>query len=219
MSQTGTIALQQNGMPKGRGGKRPGAGRKPNYLKRLGIKAITAAEILAHHDEPELWKGLLTHKSPDVRLRTLQYLTDRRDGKAKQAVEVSGGLLHAHTAYRDPKLAAPSQEELAALDALTRKLALPAPDTPPNQLESNPAIEASDVGFRGKENVLEPRSGLPNDLVDHHRDISRLGSCRDACVLVFVREGADSSSTKKARRAANGSSDSDKNWAGALWSR
>ena len=27
-----------------RGGKRPGAGRKPNYLKRLGIKAITAAE-------------------------------------------------------------------------------------------------------------------------------------------------------------------------------
>jgi len=28
-----------------RGGRRPGAGRKPNYLKRLGIKAITAAEI------------------------------------------------------------------------------------------------------------------------------------------------------------------------------
>jgi hypothetical protein len=85
-------------MPRGRGGKRPGAGRKPNYLKRLGIKAITAAEILAHVNEPELWKGLLNHKSPDVRLRTLQYLTDRRDGKAKQAVEVSGGLLHAHAA-------------------------------------------------------------------------------------------------------------------------
>jgi len=114
-----------NTLPRGRGGKRPGAGRKRNYFKRLGLKAITAAEILAHVNEPELWKGLLSHKSPDVRLRTLQYLTDRRDGKAKQAVEVSGSLLHAHTAYRDPKLAALSQEGLQALDALTKKLALP----------------------------------------------------------------------------------------------
>jgi hypothetical protein len=137
--------IAANRMPKGRGGKRLGAGRKPNYLKRLGIKAITAAEILAHHDEPELWKGLLTHKSPDVRLRTLQYLTDRRDGKAKQAVEVSGGLLHAHTAYRDPKLVALSAEELMALDALTKKLALPSPDTSQNQTESNTAIEAIEV--------------------------------------------------------------------------
>jgi hypothetical protein len=136
---------QQTTLPKGRGGKRVGAGRKPNYLKRLGIKAITAAEILAHHDEPELWKGLLTHKSPDVRLRTLQYLTDRRDGKAKQAVEVSGGLLHAHTPYRDPRLAALSQEELAALDALTKKLALPAPDASQNQIESKPDLEAAEV--------------------------------------------------------------------------
>jgi hypothetical protein len=53
-----------------RGGPRPGSGRKPNYLKRLGIKAITPAEILAHHDEPKLWYALLQHKSPDIRLRT-----------------------------------------------------------------------------------------------------------------------------------------------------
>jgi hypothetical protein len=33
---------------KGRGGRRPGAGRKPNHLKRLGIRPITAAEILSH---------------------------------------------------------------------------------------------------------------------------------------------------------------------------
>lgn len=128
-----------------RGGRRSGAGRKPNYLKRLGIKAITAAEILAHHNEPDLWAGLLNHRSPDIRLRTLQYLVDRRDGKAKQAVQVSGGLLHAHTAYRDPLLAALSPEELKALDGLTRKLALPAPDSPHNQIESKPAIEAIDV--------------------------------------------------------------------------
>jgi hypothetical protein len=41
----------RNGGHRGRGGRRPGAGRKPNYLKRLGIKAITAAEILAHFQE------------------------------------------------------------------------------------------------------------------------------------------------------------------------
>ena len=118
-----------------RGGRRPGAGRKPNYLKRLGIKAITAAEILAHHDEPELWAGLLRHKSPDIRLRTLQYLVDRRDGKAKQAVALSGGLLHAHTVYRDPLLAGLSDEELKALNALSMKLALPSPDGPQNQTQ------------------------------------------------------------------------------------
>ncbi len=28
-------------------------------------------------------------------------------------------------------------------------------------------------------------SASANDLVDHHRDISRRGTCRDACVLVF----------------------------------
>ena len=58
-----------------------------------------------------------------------------------------------------------------------------------------------------------------NDLVDHHRDISRSGTCRDACVLVFFPERANSGSTKKARRAPNGISDSDEGWAGTLRSR
>jgi len=62
-------------------------------------------------------------------------------------------------------------------------------------------------------------SASANDLVDHHRDISRRGNCRDACVLFFFRERADSGITKKARTAANGSSDSDESWTGALWSR
>jgi hypothetical protein len=73
----------------------------------------------------------------------LQYLTDRRDGRPQQAVEVAGGIIH--TVYRDPHLAALSPEELKALDALTRKLALPAPDTPQNQIESKPVIEAIEV--------------------------------------------------------------------------
>jgi hypothetical protein len=32
---------------KGRGGRRLGAGRKPNYLGRLSFNPITAAEIIA----------------------------------------------------------------------------------------------------------------------------------------------------------------------------
>ena len=56
----------RNGGHRGRGGKRPGAGRKPDYLKRLGITPMKAAEILADHDEPNLWSGLLNSKSEDV---------------------------------------------------------------------------------------------------------------------------------------------------------
>jgi len=40
---------------------------------------------------------------------------------------------------------------LAALDALTRKLALPAPDTPHNQIESNTADEVVEVEFETSE--------------------------------------------------------------------
>jgi hypothetical protein len=65
----------------------------------------------------------LNHRNADVRLRTLSYLTDRRDGNAKQAVDVTGGIIHAHTVYRDPRLAALTQEELQSLDAITSKLA------------------------------------------------------------------------------------------------
>lgn len=43
------------------------------------------------------------HKSAAaIRLLTLQYLTDRRDGRAKQDVN---SVLHAHTGYGDPLLA------------------------------------------------------------------------------------------------------------------
>lgn len=90
--------------------------------------------------------------------------TDGRDGKAKQALEVSGGLLHAHTAYRDPKLAALSQEELQALDALTRKLALPAPDGPQNQIESNAAIEEFEVLSEGEAQQEQERRDLEDEV-------------------------------------------------------
>ena len=81
------------------GGKREGAGRKKTQLSRVtgvghgaGLRKIVAEEILADLDEKALWSGLAQHEEPKVRLNALKYLTDRRDGKAPQAVsmEVSG---------------------------------------------------------------------------------------------------------------------------------
>jgi hypothetical protein len=39
------------------GGRRPGAGRKPDYLQRLGIKPVNAAQIMERYDEHELGDG------------------------------------------------------------------------------------------------------------------------------------------------------------------
>ena len=82
------------------GGKRPGAGRKPGSLNKITAlkkaapeikeikgasaqRAVTAAAVLGCID-------LLDHKDPRVRIKALCYLTDQRDGKAKQRVEASG---------------------------------------------------------------------------------------------------------------------------------
>jgi hypothetical protein len=51
----GMIQWPQSGSPrKGRGGRRPGAGRKPNHLKQLALPPIGVAEIVARrHPESE----------------------------------------------------------------------------------------------------------------------------------------------------------------------
>jgi hypothetical protein len=48
--ETGTTPIKR-----GRGGRRAGAGRKPDYFKRLQVKPLTAAEILARYPEDEAW--------------------------------------------------------------------------------------------------------------------------------------------------------------------
>ena len=133
-----------------RGGKRPGAGRKPNIAKRLlsGVKPITAAEALDGIDVREIVHDLLKNGNRNVKLQTLTVLWDRIFGKPKQDVSVSGGLVHAHT--RDPFLASLPKEALEALarsyDEVLAKYATPvldvAQDGPHNQIESKPAIEA-----------------------------------------------------------------------------
>jgi len=105
--------------PKGHGGVRPGSGRKPNYLKKLGIAPIRAAELLAHVDEVKIWSALLNDKSSDVRLRALQFLSDKRDGKAVQALAVQGHMLHGDA--RDYKNLTPAELD-AKIAQITEQL-------------------------------------------------------------------------------------------------
>jgi hypothetical protein len=137
-----------------RGGRRPGAGRKPNLAKRLlsGVKPVTAAEALAGIDVQAIVHDLLKNGSRPVKLQTLTVLWDRIFGKPKQDVSVSGGLVHAHT--RDPFLASLPKEALEALsrsyDEVLAKYSTPvldvAQDGPHNQTKSNTAIEDVELG-------------------------------------------------------------------------
>lgn len=98
------------------GGKRAGSGRKKTELSRVQeerkLPKVTAEEILGDEsfDEKNAWLSLLNATIvtsvavigtdgekeqitvPDyrTRLESLKYLTDRRDGKAKQALEHTG---------------------------------------------------------------------------------------------------------------------------------
>ena len=130
-----------------RGGRRPGAGRKPNIAKRLlaGVKPATAAEALEGIDVKAIVHDLLKNGTRQVKLQTLTVLWDRVFGKPKQDVSVSGGLVHAHT--RDPFLASLPKEALEQLaraydDVLAKYVQDATQDGPQNQIESNTAIEA-----------------------------------------------------------------------------
>ena len=148
--------------PTKRGGKRPGAGRKPNLAKRLlkGCSPEAIAEAVATVDVGGIIIGLLRSKREKTRIETLVFVWDRLYGRPAQNVQVSGGVLHAH-AWRP--LASLSDEEVALLDAITKKLTAPVsnalPDGPQNQTNSNRAIEADVVASE----ALTRRRVLPAD--------------------------------------------------------
>ena len=132
-----------------RGGKRPGAGRKPNLAKRLlkGFSREALAEAASAIDCGAVLVGLLKSKKEKTRMEALVFLRDTMIGRPAQNVQLSGGVLHAHTVWRP--LSALNDEEIALLDKLTKKLSAPASDASPNahqnQIESKPAIEAERV--------------------------------------------------------------------------
>jgi len=73
----------------GKGGKRPGAGRKPGD-PIVKAKRSIAESVLNGIDVIKEWRALLTDKSPKIRLGALTFLTEHKDGKARQSVQLSG---------------------------------------------------------------------------------------------------------------------------------
>ena len=63
-------------------------------LAARGIKPATAAEILARADERRIWYRLLHSEDENIALRTIIYLTDRREGRPAQQINVTGGIMH-----------------------------------------------------------------------------------------------------------------------------
>jgi hypothetical protein len=136
-----------------RGGKRKGAGRKPNYLKRIGIKPTTAAQLLATVDEEKLVTALLHDRSPYVRLRTWTTLREHVFGKPKQQIGLAGAMAVATLGHEL------SDAELEArLQALTEELGLT-----PKTINALPEGPDSPV-YKGQEvlpEALKPPAPTP----------------------------------------------------------
>jgi len=139
-TQTGAILAPENAVlgesdesKSKRGGKRAGAGRKPNLAKRLlkGFSRTALAEAASTIDCGAVLVGLLKSKKEKTRMEALVFLRDTIIGRPAQDVRHSGGVLHAHMAWGS--LASLSDEEMQALDSITKKLVAPTPvsDAPP----------------------------------------------------------------------------------------
>ena len=75
----------------GKGGKRPGAARKPSTIKGISkrLPRESAELILAEIKANSMWLRLADSKDERIRLETLKYLTDRAFGKARQSIEAT----------------------------------------------------------------------------------------------------------------------------------
>jgi hypothetical protein len=84
---------QPHGQRPGWGGRRRGAGRRPRdvdkWIAARGLRPATAAEILERADERAIWYRLLHSDDDAIVLRAVTYLTDRRDGRSAQQINVT----------------------------------------------------------------------------------------------------------------------------------
>jgi hypothetical protein len=78
----------------GKGGKRPGAGRKPSTIKGIAKKLPreSAEVLLAEINANSKWVSLANSADERIVLDTLKYLSDRAYGKARQSIEASAVL-------------------------------------------------------------------------------------------------------------------------------
>src|SRR5713226_5559061 len=107
------------------GGKRTGAGRKPGKVQKV-VRRYTAEDILDAIDEIVEWKPLLQSENEKIKLTALIYLTDRRDGKARQPITGSDGGAIQHEQFDLSKLSA---EQIDQLEGLIESAVVDAPDT------------------------------------------------------------------------------------------
>jgi hypothetical protein len=108
----------------GWGGKRAGAGRKPAQPKEPR-RRYTAEDILGAINEINEWKPLLQSENEKIKLTALIYLTDRRDGKARQPITGSDGGATQHEQFDLSRL---STEQLDQLEGLIESAAVEAAD-------------------------------------------------------------------------------------------
>ncbi|MGD0733844.1 MAG: hypothetical protein ABR976_01810 [Terracidiphilus sp.] len=75
----------------GKGGKRPGAGRKPSTIKGITkrLPKESAEILLAEINANSKWVSLANSADERIQLETLKYLTDRAYGKARQAIQAT----------------------------------------------------------------------------------------------------------------------------------
>jgi hypothetical protein len=115
-------ALIIGGDAKQRGGKRPGAGRKPNLAKRLlkGFSKETLAEAVKQIDCTKVVNKLLNSKSEHVRLETLNFVWDRLYGRpVQQQVSLNAELTLEQRIYSmsDEEMASRINELLGRMSA------------------------------------------------------------------------------------------------------
>ena len=146
---SGATMAQSESNESKRGGKRPGAGRKPNLVKRLigRLRPAGAAEVLAGIDIEGTIAEIMKKGSLALKQRTLADLMDRAWGRPAQAVRVSGAVVHAH--WTPGTFSHMTDEEFAKLAELSTKALSPAvletsQNAPQNQIESKPA-NAADI--------------------------------------------------------------------------
>ena len=130
---------------KPRGGKRPGAGRKPDFLKRSGLPPLSAHLILSYYDVVKLWGSLLTCRSDDVRLKALAYLTDRVLGKVPEHI------VSASTSAIEVSFRAVNNDAEAGKDELLFRMR----KSPP-ELQAVEAPQESAIHFASPEPDPEP---------------------------------------------------------------
>jgi hypothetical protein len=131
------------------GGRRKGAGRPKNYLKRSGLAPMDARTVLEHFDLVEVWSDLINCRSHDVRLKTLQYLYDRALGKTPEHV-VSASASSISVEFVPVARARLDAEQNELLDRLTFK------PTPP-VLEAETVVPAPEPA---PEPQREPRAPI-----------------------------------------------------------